>query len=120
MDGGAGLRLLIETISLTTARAAAADDQVAGFGRQLDASVARVGAVTRRLWETGDAETAPPSVGLSRSTSSSSSPACSPPTAAGSALRAERGRWRPFRQAVPVLRWFRERGRAHWPGRRAG
>ncbi|GGS70701.1 acyl-CoA dehydrogenase [Streptomyces cinerochromogenes] len=58
MDGGAGLRLLIETISMTTARAAAADDRTAGFGRQLDASVARVAAVTRRLWEAGDAETA--------------------------------------------------------------
>ncbi|MER6617711.1 acyl-CoA dehydrogenase [Streptomyces xantholiticus] len=58
MDGGTGLRLLIETVSMTTARAAAADDQVAGFGRQLDTSVARVAAVTRRLWEAGDAESA--------------------------------------------------------------
>jgi butyryl-CoA dehydrogenase len=58
MDGGAGLRLLIETVSTTTARAATADDQIAAFGRQLDASLARVAAVTQRLWEAGDAETA--------------------------------------------------------------
>ncbi|MER6471431.1 hypothetical protein [Streptomyces collinus] len=49
MDGGAGLRLPIETISMTTGRLAAAEDQVAGFGRQLDASIARVAAVTQRL-----------------------------------------------------------------------
>ena len=58
MDGGAGLRLLVETVSATTARAAAAGGELADLGRLLDAAVARVGAVTRRLWASGDPETA--------------------------------------------------------------
>ncbi|NBM15932.1 acyl-CoA dehydrogenase [Streptomyces sp. GC420] len=58
MDGGAGLRVLVETVSATTARAAAAGGELAGFGRQLDDSLARVAAVTRHLWAAGDTETA--------------------------------------------------------------
>ncbi len=51
-QGGAGLRLLGETITATTARAAGT--QWAGFAADLDAAVARMGAVTATLWGTGD------------------------------------------------------------------
>jgi butyryl-CoA dehydrogenase len=55
-QGGAGLRLLLETISATTARAAGTD--WAGFAADLDAAVARLAAVTATLWGTGDADLA--------------------------------------------------------------
>ena len=55
-QGGAGLRLLTETIGATTARAAGTD--WAGFAADLDAAVVRLGAVTATLWGTGDAELA--------------------------------------------------------------
>ena len=52
MQDGAGLRLLGETIAATTARAAGTD--WAGFAADLDAAVARLGAVTGTLWGAGD------------------------------------------------------------------
>ena len=55
-QGGAGLRLLTETITTTTARAAGT--QWAGFAADLDAAVARLGAVTATLWGTGDPDLA--------------------------------------------------------------
>jgi alkylation response protein AidB-like acyl-CoA dehydrogenase len=55
-QGGAGLRLLGETITATTARAAGT--QWAGFAADVDAAVARLGAVTATLWGTGDPDLA--------------------------------------------------------------
>ena len=55
-QGGAGLRLLAETITATTARAAGT--QWAGLAADLDAAVARLGAVTATLWGTGDPDLA--------------------------------------------------------------
>jgi butyryl-CoA dehydrogenase len=55
-QGGAGLALLGETISTTTARAAGTE--WAGFAADLDTAVARLGAVTATLWGTGDADLA--------------------------------------------------------------
>jgi butyryl-CoA dehydrogenase len=52
MQDGAGLRLLGETITATTARAAGTD--WAAFAADLDAAVARLGAVTATLWSAGD------------------------------------------------------------------
>ncbi|MGW4344182.1 acyl-CoA dehydrogenase [Streptomyces sp. NPDC004690] len=57
-DGGAGLGLLAETISATTARAAAAQGELAQLGRSLDAALARIVTVTGRLWADGDPQTA--------------------------------------------------------------
>jgi Acetyl-CoA dehydrogenase C-terminal like/Acyl-CoA dehydrogenase, C-terminal domain len=54
MQGGAGLALLGETITATTARAAGTD--WAGFAADLDAAVGRLGAVTATLWGAGDPE----------------------------------------------------------------
>jgi butyryl-CoA dehydrogenase len=54
MQGGAGLALLGETITATTARAAGTE--WAGFAADLDAAVARLGAVTATLWGAGDPE----------------------------------------------------------------
>jgi butyryl-CoA dehydrogenase len=55
-QGGAGLRLLGETIAATTARAIGT--QWAGFAAEVDAAVARLGTVTDTLWGTGDADLA--------------------------------------------------------------
>jgi alkylation response protein AidB-like acyl-CoA dehydrogenase len=55
-QGGAGLRLLGETITATTARAAGT--QWADFAADLDAAVARLGTVTTTLWGTGDPDLA--------------------------------------------------------------
>jgi butyryl-CoA dehydrogenase len=55
-QGGAGLRLLAETIGATTARAAGTD--WSGYAAELDAAVGRLVAVTATLWGTGDAELA--------------------------------------------------------------
>ncbi|MGY1617174.1 acyl-CoA dehydrogenase [Geodermatophilus sp. SYSU D00691] len=55
-QGGAGLRLLTETISATTARAAGTD--WSGFAADLDTAVVRLGSVTQTLWSTGDPELA--------------------------------------------------------------
>ncbi|WNV75113.1 acyl-CoA dehydrogenase [Geodermatophilus sp. DSM 44513] len=55
-QGGAGLRLLGETVTATTARAAGTD--WAGFAADLDAAVARLGSVTATLWGPGDPDLA--------------------------------------------------------------
>jgi alkylation response protein AidB-like acyl-CoA dehydrogenase len=52
MQGGAGLELLRTTLTATTARAAGTE--WAGFAADLDAAVARMGAVTATLWGAGD------------------------------------------------------------------
>jgi butyryl-CoA dehydrogenase len=52
LQDGAGLRLLGETITATTARAAGTD--WTAFAADLDAAVARLGAVTGTLWGAGD------------------------------------------------------------------
>jgi alkylation response protein AidB-like acyl-CoA dehydrogenase len=54
MQGGAGLALLGETIAATTSRAAGTE--WAGFAADVDAAVARLGAVTATLWGAGDPE----------------------------------------------------------------
>jgi hypothetical protein len=54
MQGGAGLALLGETISATTARAVGTE--WAGFAADLDAAVARMASVTATLWGAGDPE----------------------------------------------------------------
>ncbi|HEX3792257.1 MAG TPA: acyl-CoA dehydrogenase [Pseudonocardiaceae bacterium] len=58
ISGGAGLRLLVETILASVARAESAGAELAGFGSQLRASCESVVSVTRTLWAGGDAETA--------------------------------------------------------------
>jgi butyryl-CoA dehydrogenase len=55
MKGGAGLALLVETISATTGRATG---DLAPYAADLDRAVARVVEVTQTLWGTGDPETA--------------------------------------------------------------
>ncbi|WP_448626660.1 acyl-CoA dehydrogenase [Geodermatophilus sp. URMC 64] len=55
-QGGAGLRLLGETIGATTARAAGTE--WSAFAADLDAAAARLGSVTATLRGTGDAELA--------------------------------------------------------------
>ncbi|MBB3085088.1 acyl-CoA dehydrogenase [Geodermatophilus sabuli] len=52
MEGGAGLALLGQTITATTARAAGTE--WAGYAADLDAAVARLGAVTATLWGADD------------------------------------------------------------------
>jgi butyryl-CoA dehydrogenase len=55
MQGGAGLRLLTETIGATIARAATSgDDDAEAFAAQLDKSLTRLGEVTARLYGAGD------------------------------------------------------------------
>ena len=56
MHGGTGLALLGETIAATTARAAGTE--WAAFAADLDAALARMGAVTETLWGTGDPDLA--------------------------------------------------------------
>ncbi|MGW5666986.1 acyl-CoA dehydrogenase [Micromonospora sp. NPDC003776] len=58
MRGGAGLELLLETIRATVSRAWKADGFAAELAGPLGAAVDRIAVVTRRLWETGDAELA--------------------------------------------------------------
>src|SRR4051812_42805595 len=55
MNGGAGLRLLMETITATIERAGSERSELAG---QLRAATERVVEVTTALWSTGDPETA--------------------------------------------------------------
>ncbi len=55
-QGGAGLQLLLDSISATTARAAGSE--WSGFAADLDSAVARLGAVTATLWGTGDPDLA--------------------------------------------------------------
>ncbi|HEY0125731.1 MAG TPA: acyl-CoA dehydrogenase [Blastococcus sp.] len=52
LQGGAGLALLGETITATTARAAGTE--WAGFAADVDAALARLGSVTATLWGAGD------------------------------------------------------------------
>ncbi|MEV0811169.1 acyl-CoA dehydrogenase [Micromonospora sp. NPDC050200] len=54
MDGGAGLSLLLATISATVGRAWKADGEAAELAAQLGAAVDRIAGTTRRLWGTGD------------------------------------------------------------------
>ncbi|TKJ16556.1 acyl-CoA dehydrogenase [Blastococcus sp. CCUG 61487] len=56
MQDGAGLRLLVETITATTARASGTE--WAGFAGDVDAAVDRLVTVTTTLWSAGDAELA--------------------------------------------------------------
>jgi butyryl-CoA dehydrogenase len=56
MQDGAGLRLLAESISATTVRAAGTE--WADFAADLDAAMARLGSVTSTLWGAGDPELA--------------------------------------------------------------
>jgi alkylation response protein AidB-like acyl-CoA dehydrogenase len=58
MAGGAGLRLLIETLSATVERARERGGEAAELAAALGATVERLGPVTLRLWGTGDAELA--------------------------------------------------------------
>ncbi|MFI7006564.1 acyl-CoA dehydrogenase [Streptomyces sp. NPDC050145] len=58
MGGGAGLRLLLDTLAATAARAAAAGGEAAEMGARLEAAAARVERTTATLWSTADPETA--------------------------------------------------------------
>jgi alkylation response protein AidB-like acyl-CoA dehydrogenase len=58
MQGGAGLKLLGETIGATVARAAAAGGELAELGTQLQTAADRIPAVTATLWGSGNVETA--------------------------------------------------------------
>jgi butyryl-CoA dehydrogenase len=58
MQGGAGLKLLAETIGATLARAADVGGEAAEMGTALQLAVARTAEVTMTLWGTGDPETA--------------------------------------------------------------
>ncbi len=57
-DAGAGLNLLLATITVTVERAVAAGGESALLGAQLAAACRRVADTTARLWSTGDPETA--------------------------------------------------------------
>jgi alkylation response protein AidB-like acyl-CoA dehydrogenase len=57
MDGGAGLRLLLETMGATAERAGTAGE-IAEHAAALRAAAGRVGEVTAALWSTGDPELA--------------------------------------------------------------
>ncbi len=58
MQGGAGLQLLVDTISETVSRATAAGGEAAELGAQLQAVVDRVPQTTATLFSTGDVEVA--------------------------------------------------------------
>ncbi|MGK5739866.1 acyl-CoA dehydrogenase [Micromonospora sp. URMC 103] len=58
MRNGAGLAALAAAIGATVERARRAGGEAADLAGRLDDAVGRVGAVTRRLWGTGDPETA--------------------------------------------------------------
>ncbi|MFF0410408.1 acyl-CoA dehydrogenase [Kitasatospora sp. NPDC004745] len=58
MDGGAGLRLLLDTLAATTRRATAAGGEAAGLAALLDAAAERIARTTATLWSTGDPGTA--------------------------------------------------------------
>ncbi|MFI1434346.1 acyl-CoA dehydrogenase [Streptomyces lydicus] len=58
MGGGAGLRLLLDTLAATTARAAAAGGEAAELGARLEQSAARVERTTATLWSRADPATA--------------------------------------------------------------
>jgi alkylation response protein AidB-like acyl-CoA dehydrogenase len=54
-DGGAGLALLAATVAATAARAEQEGGELAGYGKELSASMDRVVDVTGVLWRPGDA-----------------------------------------------------------------
>ncbi|MFE6051452.1 acyl-CoA dehydrogenase [Kitasatospora sp. NPDC056446] len=54
LDGGAGLRLLLDTLAATVTRAEAAGGEAAGLAAALARAVARVERTTAVLWSTGD------------------------------------------------------------------
>ncbi len=54
MQGGAGLRLLVETMAATIAKAEAAGGEPAALAAQLRVASNRVVEVTTRVWEAGD------------------------------------------------------------------
>ncbi|MEY9873579.1 alkylation response protein AidB-like acyl-CoA dehydrogenase [Streptacidiphilus sp. MAP12-33] len=58
MDGGAGLRLLLDTVTATADRARGAGGEAADLAESLTRSTARVARTTARLWSTGDPATA--------------------------------------------------------------
>ncbi len=58
IDGGAGLKLLLETLADTAARATAAGGEAAELAAGLEQAAARIGATTANLWSTGDPSTA--------------------------------------------------------------
>ncbi|MFI6764869.1 acyl-CoA dehydrogenase [Streptomyces sp. NPDC050355] len=58
INGGAGLKLLLETLAATAARATAAGGEAAELAGRLEQTAARVGATTAKLWSTGDPATA--------------------------------------------------------------
>lgn len=54
MDGGAGLTLLLETITRTGGKARAAGGEPAAHADALATAAARIGEVTTTLWTAGD------------------------------------------------------------------
>jgi alkylation response protein AidB-like acyl-CoA dehydrogenase len=58
MGGGAGLRVLLDTIQATADRASLASDEIRGWASALRRSAVRIATVTERLWGTGDPELA--------------------------------------------------------------
>ncbi|MFB7199544.1 acyl-CoA dehydrogenase [Streptomyces sp. NPDC056240] len=58
MGGGAGLRLLLDTLAATAARAAAAGGEAADLGARLEQAAVRVERTTATLWSTADPATA--------------------------------------------------------------
>ncbi|MFJ5774693.1 acyl-CoA dehydrogenase [Streptomyces sp. NPDC093094] len=58
MNGGAGLKLLLETLAATTARAMAAGGEAAELAAHLEQAGARTERTTAKLWSTGDPATA--------------------------------------------------------------
>ncbi|MFJ4183795.1 acyl-CoA dehydrogenase [Kitasatospora sp. NPDC089509] len=58
MDGGAGLRLLLDTLAATTARARGVGGEAAELAARLEQAAERIGRTTARLWSTGDPATA--------------------------------------------------------------
>ncbi|MEV7027097.1 acyl-CoA dehydrogenase [Kitasatospora sp. NPDC093558] len=58
MNGGAGLRLLLDTLASTTAKATAVGGEAAELADRLAQAAARVERTTARLWSTGDPATA--------------------------------------------------------------
>lgn len=58
MNDGAGLRLLVEQITATTARAAKLGGEPGEYATTLDGYLGRVAVVTAALWSAGDPETA--------------------------------------------------------------
>ncbi|MBA4863463.1 acyl-CoA dehydrogenase [Streptomyces sp. PSKA54] len=58
MSGGAGLKLLLETLSATVARGTEAGGEAAELAARLEQAAARVERTTGKLWSTGDPATA--------------------------------------------------------------